>query len=272
MVVEEPFTLFKPAGGAGGGDSEEDRQAGDGCYVSATVHNRRYYGLLVDQEALKSASLLWFQEEAGSLDLNRRMKMLRGETPIEADQTNGAHKANGMPADEAKKRPSTADVASSAKRPKLQEGGGGEDEPVPMAVSSAPALSTDLVQATSKVEEQKPVATSHQRQVQKFRYVEPQNISNSKDLGYRILLATFADIGAAAEDDAEKRKQIENACEAGGGFVGKYYYQYEVRMANSVYAHHRMLLAIIDLPIRVHIRSCAAPFKPQSQSLTSQMT
>ena len=30
--------------------------AGDGCYVSALIQNRRYYGLLVDQDALKAAS------------------------------------------------------------------------------------------------------------------------------------------------------------------------------------------------------------------------
>jgi len=30
-MVEEPFTLFKPMG-ASGGDAEEDRVAGDGCY------------------------------------------------------------------------------------------------------------------------------------------------------------------------------------------------------------------------------------------------
>lgn len=56
---------------------KEGNVAGDGYYVSATNNSSRYYGLLVSKEALKAASLLHFQEESESLDLNRRMKLLK---------------------------------------------------------------------------------------------------------------------------------------------------------------------------------------------------
>ena len=62
------------------------------------------------------------------------------------------------------------------------------------------------------------------RTIQKFRYVD-----GAGDLpGYRILLATYASVEAASEDDSEKEQKIEEACQAGGGFIGQYYFQYEV--------------------------------------------
>jgi hypothetical protein len=67
--------------------------------------------------------------------------------------------------------------------------------------------------------------TVHQ-QVQKFRYVEG---NGDPSQGYRELLATFANVSAAAEDDAQRTMQIEAACQSGGDFVGDYYFQYEVR-------------------------------------------
>ena len=72
-----------------------------------------------------------------------------------------------------------------------------------------------------------PVARGRQRQVQKFRFVAPKT-TNTNDIGYRVLLATYADIEAASEENEAKAKQIEKACSEGGGFVGKHYYQYEV--------------------------------------------
>ena len=202
--------MFKPSGGG----SEEDRKAGDGCYVSATVQNRRYYGLLVDQEALKQSSLLWFQEEAGSLDLNRRMKMLHSEADNIAESS------------EDKKRPAKSDDPSGAekatKRIKLEHGEATTS--IPDGVASGTGVVT-TGEKDSKAKE----AASHQRQVQKFRYAGPADKNNDKDLGYRYLLATFADVEAASEDDSVKAKKIEEACQAGGGYVGKYYYQYEVR-------------------------------------------
>ena len=43
-------------GGASASNGGAAAASGDGCYVSALIHNRRYYGVLFDQEALKAAS------------------------------------------------------------------------------------------------------------------------------------------------------------------------------------------------------------------------
>jgi hypothetical protein len=230
VIVEEPFTLFKPSGGNSGGDAEEDRQAGDGCYVTTTVHNRRYYGLLVDQDALKNASLLWFEEEAAGLDLNRRMKMLR---EVQASRSDIESQTNGDNGGE-KKRPvdggSSENLAKETKRIKLEPGEEASTSiaPVPDAVpSNIPAVASNPSQGVA-AEVGKLLTPGHQRQVQKFRYVPPTSKKNA-DIGYRILLATYADIEAASEDDQEAARLIDKACQAGGGYVGKYYYQFEVR-------------------------------------------
>lgn len=95
--MEEPFSLSMPSNTPSSLKIEagikEGNLAGDGYYVSATNNTSRYYGLLVSKEALKAASLLHFQEEAHSLDLNRRMKTLKdredskeeGESPTEPE-------------------------------------------------------------------------------------------------------------------------------------------------------------------------------------------
>lgn len=222
-MIEEPFALYKPAAAAGGG-SEEDRKAGDGCYVSATVQNRRYYGLLVDQEVLKDASLLWFEDEAGSLDLNRRMKMLCDNVSEEATKNwDGGTSAETGSASGNKKRPPSEvaiDMEAETKRLKLEDG--------TTAVVPEQVASVAHEPVTGRDAQQPPVAQGHHRHVQKFRYVRPTDRNNPKDLGYRYLLATYADIEAASEGDAEKAKKIDEACQVGGGFVGKFYYQYEV--------------------------------------------
>ena len=70
VIVEEPFALLPP-------DSDKSQQSvpqssgnldpkdvlapdtsnktGDGCYVSATIQNKRFYGVLIDQASLKAA-------------------------------------------------------------------------------------------------------------------------------------------------------------------------------------------------------------------------
>ena len=69
VKVEESFSFL--------GNNEGNDTTGDGVYVSAlTSTNKRYYGVLVDQSALKGASNLWFKDQADSLELNRRMKVL----------------------------------------------------------------------------------------------------------------------------------------------------------------------------------------------------
>jgi hypothetical protein len=178
-VVQEPFTLNEPLEVA----STSDRRVGDGCYVSATVNNRRYYGVLVDQEALKSASTLYFQDEASGLDLNRRMKALKqkaGTSEVQEDDHLD------------RKRPAEQDYpAPKPKKIKTED------------IGSLPALEQGTI-----------------RQVQKFRYVDSDHASaNGSTQGYRLLLATFADVEAAAEDDLEKASRIEVACRSGGGFA-----------------------------------------------------
>jgi hypothetical protein len=189
-VVEQPFSLNEPADSTSLGDAK----AGEGCYISTTVNNRRYYGVLIDQAALKSASHLYFQDEASSLDVNRRMKALKDQYASEDAESNGA--VNGD-----SKRPALDDLDSDErKRQKIER----VDAPGSSAlVSTAQSTGT----------------------VQKLRYVEGTVATQ----GYRVLIATYADIQAASEDDPEKEKAIESACVAGGNYVGRYYYQYQVR-------------------------------------------
>lgn len=63
-----------------------------------------------------------------------------------------------------------------------------------------------------------------EKQVQKFKYVD----ATSKTLGYRVILATYANVREAGGGDPAYLAQIKNACEAGGDWVGNYYFQYEV--------------------------------------------
>ena len=70
--MQETFPLY-----------DQDKElAGEGLYVSATTSsNKRYYGVLVDQQALKVASTMYFQDQSDSLKLNERMKLLLEEKP-----------------------------------------------------------------------------------------------------------------------------------------------------------------------------------------------
>jgi len=241
--------------------------------VSGTVQNRRYYGLLVDQEALRNASLLWFEDEAGSLDLNRRMKLLKSQqqqtqcSSSEDDNhqeqpPNGTNNTNndntGESSDNHQKRPATSLVEQQEepqfKRVKLEDGappagdstvptsaapdeavptGAARDAAVPPGNAVPDTVPSELTSSPGRLgrdNAEKTLPQQPQRQVQKFRYVEPQQRTNDKDFGYRVLLATYADIEAASEDNPRKALQIQQVCEEGGGFVGKYYYQYEVRL------------------------------------------
>ena len=191
-MVEEPFVFRQP------GDQIEEKKVGEGCYVSATVHNRRYYGVLIDQAALQAASLLYFQDEASGLDLNRRMKSLKQQQDELGVEVNGANS-------ERKRPPSPETGSDSRKRPK-------GDLPDATASRSLPSVAV----------------SSPPQQVQKFRYIDSSSNGGSLVPGYRLLLATYADVDAAAEDDPKKASEIEAACESGGNFVGQYYYQYEV--------------------------------------------
>ena len=69
--MEEVFPLF---------DSSSTEKVGDGIYVSATTAgHKRFYGVMLDQDSLKEASTLFFQDQSDSLSLNERMRTLKSE-------------------------------------------------------------------------------------------------------------------------------------------------------------------------------------------------
>jgi hypothetical protein len=209
VLVEENFQLNLPDHVAA--SSEEDRKAGEGCYVSATVHNRRYYGVLIDQASLKSASMLYFQDEASGLDLNRKMEYLKQQgqhdamPPVSESASAGGHQ----------KRPAETDLQQDQNKRRRMDLI--PDATVNISNGSVPMPITGVV-----------------RQVKKFRYVAPVTNGGQSLPGYRILLATYADVAAAAEDDPEKSRLIESACQSGGNYVGEYFYQYEVSWVGFV--------------------------------------
>jgi hypothetical protein len=209
VVVEEPFSLNEPSHSSSNGD----RKAGEGCYISATVNNRRYYGVLIDQAALTAASLLHFQDEAGGLDLNRRMRALNEQV-----EERGVPPPNGIAAGD-KRLASDGLDDDNRKRQK--------NEPTSVASNSAPSQET-----------------KYSQQVQKFRYIEGTTSSQ----GYRLLVATYADVDAASEEDPDKAKEIETACVAGGNFVGRYYYQYEVRLCQVCCMCFLLKILLISSP------------------------
>jgi hypothetical protein len=194
--------------------AQDVNPAGEGCYVTATLNKRRFYGVLIDQVALKSASLLHFQEEASGLDLNRRMLALSqqqqrhdGETVDDRD-SNGVGNGQKRVADEENAHDTTGGRLDAPQ--KRQRSDDGEPDFV---------LSTDTIHHPL-------VHTGSCHQVQKFCYVKGVGPNND----YRELLATFAHVAAAGEDDPSLIKRIEDACNAGGDYVNSYYYQYEVRL------------------------------------------
>lgn len=88
--------------------------SGDGCYVTGAVGNKRLYGVLVDQAALKAASLLYFQDEASGLDLNRRMEALLDEKRKAEEQQPDSQLD--------RKRPAVDSAATTNKRRKTGNG------------------------------------------------------------------------------------------------------------------------------------------------------
>ena len=227
--------------------SQDNNKVGEACYIAATVQNRRFYGVLVEQEALQTASVLHWQDEAVGLELNRRMRALQQAQSQQPTITTNTE------ATTAEKKATTAEDSQE-----MQVDGSEEikdettDQPPASerkesAVKDAPANpSTDSapgppIAATAAAESMKVPAraepiihsrkrprddvtvhktSTEQRQVQKLSYTAQGD--------YRNLLATFVSVEAAAEDSAELQDAIGKACQNGGGFVGKYYYQYEV--------------------------------------------
>lgn len=187
VIVEEPFQLYSPENG------QESSKAGDGCYVSATINNRRFYGVLIDQASIEAGSLLYFKDEAAGMDLNRRMEhFLERREEVAAAKGDSPAQIHDMSVDPPSKRMKT-EISPSAMQ------------------SSVPTSSS----------------VGSGRTVQMFRYQKPSGPTSS---GYRTLLATFLDSEVGAGGDSERMRRIETACQRGGDYVGEYYYQYEVRV------------------------------------------
>lgn len=252
VVVEENFSLSLPGNTSAALRNElvqtgkqHPNQVGEGCYVSATVHNNRYYGVLVEQSALKAASLLHFQDEANSLDLNRRMKMLQDaqqdveeekvnvEQPAASQDNQFDGKANGdntetsaviFPAPVLPESHTKA-VAVEGENIGVERTATAGVADIPNDERKRPANATEGEPSWKRVKQETFDITAEPdlRTIQKFRFVN----GSSAVSDYRILLATYANVEAASEEDTEKARQIEEACQGGGGFVGKYYYQYE---------------------------------------------
>ena len=181
VIVEEPFSLSLPnydetttkPGTNNNSDGNSNivnasgEVAGHGCYVSCTAHGKRYYGVLIEQAALKSASDLFFRIEI--------LLCQQKQQQMDDDDTGAAvvdHHPNssGPPA---------------AKRFK-------------------------------KSNDNSKISNEKSKLVEQFRYV-PQ--INAQTPGYRILVATYADVDAAAQFDASKADEIRRACESGGNWV-----------------------------------------------------
>lgn len=244
--MEESFSLF----------ASNKEKVGEGIYVSATTAgNKRYYGVLVDQPALKEASTMYFKDENESLQLNERMKVLiqkrveienaeivdrestatkRLPTGVEAGLSfEGNPENSGFAVDQgdsyttnstAKRNIDSTNSGmvkqheSQLKRPKLGDGVAPDANE-----SSSPAPSAN---------------TWSERPVQKFKYVNQAPTLGARrnkeiDCGYRVLVATFCSIDEAANGNPSRARSIRSACEEGGNFLSDfkddtYYYQYEV--------------------------------------------
>jgi hypothetical protein len=170
VKVEESFSIYHPDSNCDvvnetfhAGAESQSNIVGEGCYISTTFKNKRFYGVLIEQSALQDGTVNFFHDQSDSLAINERMLRFRRDLRPE-------------------------DMAP--------EGLGRYVHPN---------------QTKEKV-------------IQKFAYVQP----NSSQNGYRVLLATYANAQAAAEDNEDKILQIVSACEHGGDWVGKHYYKYEV--------------------------------------------
>jgi hypothetical protein len=209
VIVEEPFALTEPM-------NRGAAKVGEGCYVTATVNNKRYYGLLVEKDALKAASLMHYQDEAAGLDLNRRMKVLSDQQQQQQED---------------RKPPAAESVDSGQNTVPIPS----RPQPDPVVSSKGASLPTNNSDAADNDD------VEASRQVQKFRYVEQPRDGGQLVPGYRLLLATYANVEAAAEDKVQLIAGIRSACQAGGNFVGDYYYRYEVRL---VFADQKTFLYV----------------------------
>ena len=202
-------------------------KVGEACYVAATVQNRRYYGVLVEQDALQAPSVLHWQDEATGLELNRRMRALQQARAVE-EGTNYSTLLKSE--EETKLKPEEIQM-------KTEETQTNSDDKM-VTDESSPADTTDDAPedtpmqdtaadegAMSRKRPRPDDLPTDRRAVQKFVY--------HADADYRTLLATYVNVAAAAMDTVVDATDIQTACDHGGGFVGTYYYQFEVSVGKS---------------------------------------
>ena len=220
MHVNHPFELHIPEYVV----EASERKAGEGCYISTTIHNRRYYGVLIDQAALKAASLLHFRNEAAGLELNRKIEQLKLKK-LGQEQS----------AEDRKRRPDPDESDNpDGKRIRLEDG--------PVKIQSEMH------------------AQERGRPIQKFLYMDSVSANGKTPAtpGYRILLATYADAVVAADGDPEKARFIEEVCQAGGDYVGaQHYYQYEVRVGETAICNPVQMYRLTGLEIGKICKSSA---------------
>ena len=221
--------------------NKESDVAGDGCYVSSTINNRRYYGILIDQPTLLRASELHFMQEAASIDLNRKMRVLyfnkKNKLDKQDTKINHVHSSNLG----SKKDHNHTDDENLRKKQKTSNQ---ISDPIP-EISSSSILSEEKTGTLNNKNEtmsqkfdniKKPF--DEDRQVQKFEYISPV-VTEKNSPGYRKLLATYASIAAASEGCHSKADEIHKACESGGNFVGAHYFQYLVNVLTCHIHVHR---------------------------------
>lgn len=199
VKVEEAFNMYENRANRRGlyPKQEENEElsnlpVGEGCYISTVYKSKRFYGILLEQSAINAGTVNYFHDQADSLSMNQRMQLL----------LNHHESLNGESPDDDKKMSSTQIVALG--------------NPYEATMDHANKTNHNDSSDTRSIQCFKDI------EVQKFKYIP----SDQGRDGYRILLATYANVLAASEDQDEKALKIHNACECGGNFVGPYYYQY----------------------------------------------
>jgi lysine-specific histone demethylase 1 len=236
VVVQETFPLY---------DESTNEKAGEGLYVSATTaSNRRYYGVLVDQQALRVASTMYFKDQSDSLKLTERMKLL-------FDQPAPAVDCSSCPNNESTDaKPSHGHGAQSSFRrcSEAMEEDDQDQQVVTMQPKKA-RMDTSSPAAENPSESHTTIApngSEAEKPVQKLKYVG----GVAKEAGHRILVATFSSVDEAGCGDKVKINAIRAACEGGGNFLDgihkdSYYYQYEV-LPSSLMTNHNAK-SVLDL-------------------------
>jgi hypothetical protein len=74
VTVQETFQFATDT------SNKNDETIGHGAYITAVVHNKRYYGAIMDQATLQVVAQQQMQDEHDSLALNERMKQAQTTT------------------------------------------------------------------------------------------------------------------------------------------------------------------------------------------------